>query len=30
MRLGKIINNYYCYIACPIDTDNAEVANVRR
>lgn len=27
---GKIINNYLCYIACPINTDNAEVANVRR
>ncbi len=25
---GKIINNYYCYIACPIDTENSEVASV--
>lgn len=25
---GKIINNYFCYIACPIDTENSEVASV--
>ena len=25
---GKIINNYYCYIACPINTENSEVASV--
>ena len=25
---GKIINNYYCYIACPMNTENSEVAEV--
>ena len=25
---GKIVNNYNCYIACPIDTENSEVAEV--
>ena len=25
---GKIIDNYYCYIACPISTENSEVATV--
>jgi len=25
---GKIVNNYECYIACPINTDNSEVAEV--
>ena len=25
---GKIINNYFCYIACPINTENSEVASV--
>ena len=25
---GKIINNYSCYIACPIDTENSEVAEI--
>lgn len=27
---GKIVNNFYCYIATPISSENAEVANVRR
>ena len=27
---GKIVNNYFCYIACPINTENSEVAEVRR
>lgn len=25
---GKIVNNYECYIACPINTENSEVAEV--
>ena len=25
---GKIVNNYVCYIACPISTENSEVAEV--
>ena len=25
---GKIINNYNCYIACPMNTENSEVAEV--
>lgn len=25
---GKIINNYYCYIACPMNTENSEVAEI--
>ena len=25
---GKIVNNYNCYIACPMDTENSEVAEV--
>lgn len=25
---GKIINNYECFIACPMDTENSEVAEV--
>lgn len=25
---GKIVNNYFCYIAAPMNTENAEVANV--
>ena len=25
---GKIVNNYECYIACPMDTGNSEVAEV--
>ena len=26
---GKIVNNFECFIACPINTENAEVAEVR-
>jgi len=25
---GKIVNNYHCYIACPMNTENSEVAEV--
>lgn len=25
---GKLVNNYVCYIACPINTENSEVAEV--
>ena len=27
---GKIINNYNCYVACPMNTENGEVAEIRR
>jgi hypothetical protein len=27
---GKIVDNYECYIACPMNTSYAEVAKVRK
>lgn len=27
---GKIVNNFECYIACPINTENSETAEVRK
>ncbi len=27
---GKIVNNFECYIACPINTENSDVAEVRK